>query len=89
MTNDDAWKVGKEQCMLFQQHALLYLFLLYIENTPVDYPTLMKPVPLPAKYPYPYVGSWVLKGTGQGHPKMTLGLPMLITTEARSKERKR
>ena len=38
----------------------------------------MKPVP--AKYPYPYVGSWVLKGTGQGHPKMTLGLPVLITT---------
>jgi hypothetical protein len=39
----------------------------------------MKPVPVPAKYLYPYVGSQVLKGTGQGQPKMTLGLPVLIT----------
>jgi len=40
----------------------------------------MKPIPVPAKYLYPYVGSWVLKGKGRGQPKMTLGLPMLITT---------
>jgi len=42
----------------------------------------MKPVP--AKYPYPYAGSQVLKGTGQGHPKMTLGLPVLITSAWKS-----
>jgi len=45
----------------------------------------MKPVPIPAKYPYLYAGSWVLKGWGQGQPKMTLGLPMLITTNIHSK----
>jgi len=37
------------------------------------------PIPVPAKYLYPYVGSWVLKGWGQGQPKMTPGLPVLIT----------
>ena len=31
-------------------------------------------------YLYPYAGSWVLKGMGWGHPKMTPGLPMLITS---------
>jgi len=40
----------------------------------------MKPIPIPAKYLYPYVGSWVLRGQGWGQPKMTLGLPVLITT---------
>ena len=36
----------------------------------------------PSRNTYPYVGSQVLKGMGQGHPKMTLGLPVLITTSA-------
>ena len=50
----------------------------------VLYPlTPSKPIPIPTKYPYPYVGWQVLKGKGQGQPKMTLGLPMLITNDAK------
>ena len=45
--------------------------------------TLTKPSPIPAKYPYPYTGSRVLTGRGRGQPKMTRGLPVLITTAPR------
>ena len=46
-TNDDAWEVGEERRMPFRQHALLYLFLLYIDNTPVDYPSWVSYPPNP------------------------------------------
>ena len=46
-TNDDAWEVGDERRMPFRRHALLYLFLLYIENTPVDYPSRVSYPPNP------------------------------------------
>ena len=48
----------------------------------VLYPlTPSKPVPIPAKYPYLYAGWRVLKGKGRGQPKMTPGLPALITND--------